>query len=110
VAGYRNSSVESLAHSAGIRTISPPVAPIDFEPLSVLIATPTLQAGAADSGVVELTRMLASAGHEPVVVSRGGRLTREIKATGATCIEIDMASHNPAKVLRNAFAMARIVP
>lgn len=109
VAGYLNSNVGLLAHSAGIRTISPPVAPIDFEPLSVLIATPTLQAGAADSGVVELTRMLASAGHEPVVVSRGGRLTREIKATGATCIEIDMASHNPAKVLRNAFAMARIV-
>jgi len=109
VAGYLNSNVGLLAHSAGIRTISPPVAPTDFEPLSVLIATPTLQAGAADSGVVELARMLASAGHEPVVVSSGGHLTRDIKATGAICIEIDMASHNPAKILRNAFALARIV-
>ena len=53
--------------------------------------------------------MLASAGHEPVVVSSGGHLTRDIKATGAICIEIDMASHNPAKILRNAFALARIV-
>ncbi len=109
MAGYLNSNVGLLAHSAGIRTISPPVAPTDFEPLSVLIATPTLQAGAADSGVVELARMLASAGHEPVVVSSGGHLTRDIKATGAICIEIDMASHNPAKILRNAFALARIV-
>ena len=87
-----------------MRTISPPVAPIDFEPLSVVIATPTLQAGA-----VELTRILASAGHDPVVVSRGGRLALEIKATGAAFVELDMASHNPLTMLRNAFALARIV-
>jgi glycosyltransferase involved in cell wall biosynthesis len=109
LAGCRNANVESLAQAAGIRTISPPVAPTDFDPLTILIATPTLQAGAADAGVVELTRVLASAGHEPIVVSRGGRLTREIHATGATCIELDMASHTPVTMLRNAFALKRIV-
>jgi glycosyltransferase involved in cell wall biosynthesis len=109
LAGDRNPNADSLVQEAGVRTISPPVAPIDFEPLSVLIATPTLQAGAADAGAVELTRILASAGHDPVVVSRGGRLVHEIKATGAACVELDMASHSPVTMLRNAFALARIV-
>ena len=67
-----------------------------LEPLTVLIVMPTLQAGAADSGVVELVRILASAGHEPIVVSRGGRLAAVIKAAGGDLIELDMASHNPA--------------
>jgi glycosyltransferase involved in cell wall biosynthesis len=109
LAGGRNPDVDPLVPAGSVRTISPPVAPIDFYPLSVLIATPTLQAGAADAGVVELARILASAGHDPVVVSRGGRLTHEIEATGAARVELDMASRNPATMLRNAFALARIV-
>jgi hypothetical protein len=109
LADQRSPDIDFPAAASSVRTISPPVAPIDFEPLSVLIATPTLQAGAADAGAVELTRILASAGHDPVVVSRGGRLTHEIKATGAACFELDMASHNPVTMLRNAFALARIV-
>ena len=41
--------------------------------LTVLIAVPTVEAGAADEGAVELARMLA-AGHRAIVVSSGGRL------------------------------------
>ena len=38
-------------------------------PLTVLIAVPSLDAGAADDGAIELVRVLARAGHRPVVVS-----------------------------------------
>jgi glycosyltransferase involved in cell wall biosynthesis len=91
------------------RTDSPPVAPVLAVPLNVLIAAPTLQAGAADAGVVDLVRILAAAGHEPIVVSGGGRLTGEAEAAGATCITLDMASRNPVRMLRNALELVRLV-
>jgi hypothetical protein len=89
------------------RMDSPPVAPA--QPLTVLIAAPTLQAGAADAGVVELVRILVHAGHQAIVVSSGGRFTADATAAGATCITLDMASHNPVRMLRNAMALKRIV-
>jgi len=99
----------SSGESSATRTLSPPVVPIDIEPLTALIATPTLEAGAADAGVIELVRILSSAGHEPLVVSAGGRLVRDAEAAGATCITLRMASRNPLTMLRNAFALKRIV-
>ena len=47
---------------------------VPFTPLNVLIAVPTLHAGAADAGAVELVRILASGGHRVFVASGGGRL------------------------------------
>jgi hypothetical protein len=43
-------------------------------PLTVMIAVPTLDTGAADEGAVELAQTLTAAGHRALVVSRGGRL------------------------------------
>jgi glycosyltransferase involved in cell wall biosynthesis len=68
-----------------------------------------LQAGAADNGVVELVRILAKAGHRPIVASSGGRLADQAKAEGATCLTLDMASRNPLRILGNARALIRIV-
>jgi glycosyltransferase involved in cell wall biosynthesis len=76
--------------------------------LAVLIAVPSLQAGAADAGAIELARILAAGGHRPIVVSSGGRLAEQAQAVGATCITLDMASHNPLQMLRNARALLRI--
>src|ERR1700736_1415322 len=49
-------------------------APIAAPALTVLIAVPTLEAGAADEGAGGLAHMLAANGHRAVVVSSGGRL------------------------------------
>ena len=94
------------------RMNSPPVAPLDpapIQPLTALIVVPTLQAGAAAAGTVELVRILAAAGHKPIVVSGGGSLADEIRAAGGTCIMLDMASYNPVRMLRNALALMRLV-
>jgi glycosyltransferase involved in cell wall biosynthesis len=77
--------------------------------LTALIAVPTLQAGAADNGVLDLVRILAAAGHNPIVVSGGGRLAAEVTAAGATCMTLNMASRNPLVMLRNAYVLARVV-
>jgi glycosyltransferase involved in cell wall biosynthesis len=78
-------------------------------PLNVLIVVPTLHVGAPDAGVVELVRILSEAGHKPIVASSGGRLTGEVEAAGGENVLLDVDSQNPAIVLRNAFALARLV-
>lgn len=80
-----------------------------IRPLTALIVTPSLHAGAADSGTVQLVRILASAGHRPIVVSSGGRMVGDVTATGATFIPMKVDSTNPIAIMRNALAMVRIV-
>lgn len=79
-----------------------------FAPMRVLIIAPALEAGAADAGAVELTRILQNAGHQAIVVSRAGRLAADINAAGAEFVPLDVATANPVKMLRNAFALRRL--
>lgn len=88
---------------------SPPAASRAATPLTVLVVVPTLHAGAADAGALGLVRILAAAGHGVVVVSGGGRLTDAARAAGATCVTLNVASRNPLVMLRNAFALTRLV-
>jgi glycosyltransferase involved in cell wall biosynthesis len=77
--------------------------------MAVLIAVPTVEAGAADEGTVELARMLGAHGHRAVVVSSGGRLEPDLAASGAETLRLDMASRSPFAMIRNAFALRRII-
>jgi glycosyltransferase involved in cell wall biosynthesis len=78
------------------------------KPLTVLIVTPSLHAGAADAGVVQLVRILASGGYRSIVVSSGGRLVDEVTAAGATFIPMKVNRTNPIAIIHNALALARI--
>ena len=60
--------------------------------------TPSLHAGAADTGAVQLVRILASAGHRPIVVSSGGRMVGDVTAAGATFIPMNVDSTNPITI------------
>jgi glycosyltransferase involved in cell wall biosynthesis len=77
--------------------------------LTVLIVVPTLDIGAAEAGAVELVRILAGAGHRPIVVARGGRMEPEIAAAGAEFVRLNVASKNPVVILRNAMTLARLI-
>lgn len=77
--------------------------------LTALIVVPSLDVGAADIGVVELVRILSTAGHRPIVLSRGGRLESAVMAAGAEFIRADMASKNPVVLLRNAAMITRLI-
>jgi len=67
--------------------------------LTVLIAVPTLESGAADLHALALAQYLASHGHRPIVVSQGGRLAPQVTAAGGETIEMDVASRNPYRML-----------
>src|SRR3569623_2415695 len=74
------------------------------KPITVLIGGPTLGAGAAEHGAVELVRCLRAAGHHAIVVARAGRLVGAITALGGEFVALDVASRNPLVMLRNAGA------
>ena len=78
-------------------------------PLTVLVVVPTLHAGAADAGAIDLARILKTGGHRVIVASRGGRLEDEIDLLGAEFVRLDVESNNPLVMLRAAFALARIM-
>ena len=80
----------------------------NIRPLNILLVVPTLQAGAADIGVVDLVRILAAAGHRPLVLSRGGRMEDDVAAAGGEFIFAEVASKNPLTMLRNAAVIARL--
>lgn len=88
-------------HSAVAATVA-------TKPLTVLIVVPTLHAGAADAGAVQLVRILATAGHRLIVASSGGRLVPEVTAAGAQFVKLRLASNNPLTIARNALALTRI--
>ena len=79
------------------------------QPLTILVVVPTLDAGAADAGAIDLVRILAAAGHRPIAVSRGGRMTQEIAAAGGEFVALDVASKNPAVMLANVGKIVRLV-
>lgn len=76
-------------------------------PLTVLIVVPTLHAGAADAGAIDLVRILKSGGHRVIVASLGGRLESHIEP--AEFVRLDVASQNPAVMMTCALALTRIV-
>ena len=77
--------------------------------LTVLVVAPTLHAGAADAGALDLVRILHGNGHRAIVVSNGGRLEDDVAAAGAEFIRLDVADFNPVFIARAAFALTRLV-
>jgi glycosyltransferase involved in cell wall biosynthesis len=81
----------------------------DRDPISVLIVVPGLDVGAADAGALGLTRVLTAAGHRVIVASRAGRLVADVTAAGAEFVPLNLATNNPAMMLRNAAVLMRLV-
>lgn len=77
-------------------------------PLTVLIVVPTLDGDAADSGALELVRILGKAGHRAIVASCAGRLVAGVTAAGGEFFPLDAATNNPIVILRNAALLNRL--
>ena len=77
--------------------------------MSILIVVPTLHAGSAETGTLDLVNILVTAGHRAIVMSRGGRLESKVAEAGGEFIYADVESKNPVVMARNAAAIARIV-
>ncbi|MHB1374118.1 MAG: glycosyltransferase family 4 protein [Thauera sp.] len=68
--------------------------------LKVLQLLPTLDSGGVERGTLEIARALVAAGHESVVLSKGGRLVEQLQREGSRHIARDLGRKSPATFLQ----------
>lgn len=73
---------------------------VGVKPLKVLQVLPALDGGGVERGTLEIARALVSAGHESVVLSRGGRLVAQLMAEGSRHIALDLGRKSPLTFLQ----------
>jgi len=71
-----------------------------MKPLKVLQLVPALDSGGVERGTLEIARALVTAGHESVVLSKGGRLVEQLEAEGSHHIALDLGRKSPATFLK----------
>ena len=70
-----------------------------MKPLKVLQLLPALDSGGVERGTLEIARALVAAGHESVVLSKGGRLVAQLQAEGSRHIARDLGRKSPTTFL-----------
>lgn len=58
---------------------------------------------------IEIAGAITQAGGRAIVLSRGGRMEADLKAAGGELVRFPAATKNPAKIISNAFAIARLI-
>ncbi|MCB1508684.1 MAG: glycosyltransferase family 4 protein [Hyphomicrobiaceae bacterium] len=80
----------------------------EARPLTVLQVIPALETGGAEQTTLDVAGALVERGHRAIVASAGGRMVAALEAAGARHVRLPLETKNPAKMLANAFALARL--
>jgi len=67
--------------------------------VKVVQVLPALEGGGVEQGTLEVARALTAAGHESVVVSKGGRLVDELERDGSRHVAWDIGQKHPSTLL-----------
>lgn len=78
-------------------------------PVTILQVLPSLVAGGAERGAVDVAAAIVKAGGRAILASAGGPMVRELERAGATHITLPVASKNPLTIHRNAGRLARLI-
>lgn len=70
---------------------------------------PRLDTGGAELATVEVTEAITRAGARCFVFTEGGRLAGEVEEAGGAVMPFPAATKNPARIIANAFALARFI-
>lgn len=76
---------------------------------TILQIIPDLDTGGAERTTVEIAGAIVAAGGRAIVLSEGGRMERDLAAAGGEFVRFAAATKNPAKLLANAAAIARLI-
>lgn len=68
--------------------------------LKVLQLLPALDGGGVERGTLEIARALVAAGHESVVLSKGGRLVEQLQHEGSRHLARDLGRKSPTTFLQ----------
>lgn len=75
----------------------------------VMQIIPSLGAGGAEQGCIDVAAELTRAGAKAIVVSHGGSRVPELARAGATHINLPVDSKNPVVMWRNILALRRLI-
>ncbi|MEO0981598.1 MAG: glycosyltransferase family 4 protein [Pseudomonadota bacterium] len=75
----------------------------------VLQVIPDLAAGGAERTTIEVADAVTRAGGRALVVSRGGRMERDLTAVGGQLVQMNVAAKNPLTVALNARKLASLI-
>jgi glycosyltransferase involved in cell wall biosynthesis len=75
----------------------------------VLQVLPSLEPGGSTRSAIDVARAVAEAGAGSLMASAGGPLARDLLRTGASAIELPLASRNPFLLRRAARRLARLI-
>ena len=67
--------------------------------MKVVQVLPALEGGGVEQGTLEVARALTAAGHDAVVVSKGGRLVDELERDGSRHVAWDIGRKHPSTLL-----------
>ena len=67
--------------------------------MKVVQVLPALEGGGVEQGTLEVAQALTAAGHESLVVSKGGRLVDELEQGGSRHVAWDIGRKHPSTVL-----------
>lgn len=67
--------------------------------MKVVQVLPALEGGGVEQGTLEVARALTAAGHDSVVVSKGGRLVDELERAGSQHVAWDIGRKHPSTLL-----------
>lgn len=76
---------------------------------TILQIIPDLDTGGAERTTVEIAGAIVAAGGRAIVLSEGGRMEGDLAAAGGEFVRFAAATKNPAKLLTNAHAIARLI-
>jgi len=77
-------------------------------PLKVLQVVPALASGGVERGTIEVAEALIARGHEPIIISGGGRLVRKLEQIGAEHLEWPIGAKSPF-TLRHVRPLRRLL-
>lgn len=77
--------------------------------MRVVHLVPAMEQGGVETVVLNLNRVLAEAGHESIVISRGGKLAARIEREGGRHLALEMKSKNPLTYLSRAWKLRKVL-
>jgi len=76
---------------------------------TILQIIPELDTGGAELSTIEIAEAIVAAGGRAIVLTEGGRMLDRLTATGADVRIFPAATKNPAKLVANAAAIAKMI-
>ncbi|MCF3932288.1 glycosyltransferase family 4 protein [Acuticoccus sp. M5D2P5] len=78
-------------------------------PMTILQVVPELETGGAERTTIDIAAALVEHGDRAIVVSEGGRMLEELRATGAEHVTMPVATKAPLRMRSNAVRLADLM-